>query len=553
MAFKINWHWLILGLAGIIFFLSSLVLTFNLDLFSSPDETANLFFAKRFLTDSTLTKTIPLNIVLDDTLFPRSTFSRHSLLFPTGFVGLPVLYGFMGKIIGEHFMLFLTPLLAVLAVCAWYGFVKVWWNARVALLAALLLFFHPAFWFYSARTMMHNVFFVCLILFSVWFLTTHPVSRLFLFFKKKQTIFFDLVISGFCLGLSLFVRTAEAPWILFAVLFSIIFFRKKIFFKPFLVFFLSFCVALLPIGFFNGYLYGNPFVSGYEAQQQQEIISNVFQIASSATIQQKSFFSFLPFHFDLANAFRNGFFYGLALVWWMSILTIIGLGYSVWNLFLQKKHQVTFRSAQTFFLIFFLCVGVWLLFFYGSWVLYDNPDKTQITLANSYMRYWLPVFVMTTVFAALGMEKIFQRYSYRMRCLGLTVMLLFFFLLSVQGVFFHEQDGLLVMREKTLFFERVRDDVLKRTEPQAVIVVDRADKIFFPYRLVRYPLRSEDTYQLLPKILESVPLYYYGITFPPKDMEYLNTKKLLDLGLQIEHVQTYGQESLYRIEKFSPL
>ena len=81
-----------------------------------------------------------------------------------------------------------------------------------------------------------------------------------------------------------------------------------------------------------------------------------------------------------------------------------------------------------------------------------------------------------------------------------------------------------------------------------MIIVDRADKIFFPHR-VMYPLRSQQTYSLMPIAVENVPVYYYGITFPEKDIEYLNTKKLKELGLQIEHMQTFDEESLYRISK----
>ena len=81
----------------------------------------------------------------------------------------------------------------------------------------------------------------------------------------------------------------------------------------------------------------------------------------------------------------------------------------------------------------------------------------------------------------------------------------------------------------------------------AVIVVDHGDKIFFPERVVRYPLRDETTYDLMPRIVLRNALYYYGITFPDYDMEYLNGRKLAELGLQIELVQTFDEESLYRI------
>jgi len=151
-----------LGLASIFFFLSSLVLTFHIDhLFVSPDETANFFFAEHYIQEGTLSQFISLNTVLDDSLFPRSVFSREGLLLPISFHGLPILYGLIGKVFRGNVMFFLTPFFACLAVFAWYHIIRHLWNKQIALLASLFLFFHPAFWFYTARGMMHNVLFVC--------------------------------------------------------------------------------------------------------------------------------------------------------------------------------------------------------------------------------------------------------------------------------------------------------------------------------------------------------------------------------------------------------
>ena len=85
------------------------------------------------------------------------------------------------------------------------------------------------------------------------------------------------------------------------------------------------------------------------------------------------------------------------------------------------------------------------------------------------------------------------------------------------------------------------------TEVDAVIIVDRADKLFFPDRRVIYPLRDEKTYALMLQIVALVPLYYYGITLPQADIDYLNGDKLKAMGLQIDFVENFGEESLYKI------
>src|SRR3989338_9765451 len=87
----IHSHFFILCIAGLFFFLSSLILTFGIgDLFVSPDETANFFFSGQFMSEGVLSQFIPLNTVLDDSLFPRSAFSSEGLLLPISFHGLPV-------------------------------------------------------------------------------------------------------------------------------------------------------------------------------------------------------------------------------------------------------------------------------------------------------------------------------------------------------------------------------------------------------------------------------------------------------------------------------
>jgi hypothetical protein len=53
---------------------------------------------------------------------------------------------------------------------------------------------------------------------------------------------------------------------------------------------------------------------------------------------------------------------------------------------------------------------------------------------------------------------------------------------------------------------------------------------------------------MLPHLIEHVPVYYYGITLPEKDLQFLNEQKLGPQALRIEFVETFGVESLYLIK-----
>jgi hypothetical protein len=120
--------------------------------------------------------------------------------------------------------------------------------------------------------------------------------------------------------------------------------------------------------------------------------------------------------------------------------------------------------------------------------------------------------------------------------------------LNIHATFIQGQDGLIKMRAELQSAQTIQASVLRYTQANSVIIVDRGDKLFFPHRHVWYPLRDELTYAAMPALLEeSAALYYYGITFPQTDLDYLNTSRLGRMGLGIELVETYEDESLYRI------
>jgi hypothetical protein len=105
------------------------------------------------------------------------------------------------------------------------------------------------------------------------------------------------------------------------------------------------------------------------------------------------------------------------------------------------------------------------------------------------------------------------------------------------------------MRRTLLRSAEIQRDALSMVGKDAIVIVDRADKLFFPARHVRVPLRDEATYSLLPTFLLHGEVFYYGITLPPQDLVYLNQEKLKAAGIQIQLVQTFDAESLYVFER----
>lgn len=518
-------------------------------IYVSPDETANAFFAEQFAQRGSLSSFDSLNVDLKDALHPRSVVSLAGRLVPGSFIGLPVLYGFFIAIAGGWMLPFLTPLIAVVAVFAWYAVVRRLFDREIGLLSALLLAVHPAWWYYSARSLMHNVTFAAFLIFAGYFLVARPS-------RGRKFADLDFVLAGVCTGLALFVRSSEVTWVALAVLAAAVAYRsKKIAWRPVVLFAISAAIALLPMAVINQATYGGPFATGYTAEGgdaedkvDEESVTPSSSLSTLSPLSPSSPLSslFLPFGFSPKDIAKNVLSYGAGLFWWMTVLILIGFPLA----FPSRAVAKELRRPRRAYLAFALTASASLAVVYGSWTFFDNPDPTQITIGNSHVRYWIPVYILLIPFAAHAIRWLAHRtLTETARRLAVAVLVVASVGLSVRAVFFSPQDGLVYAAQTLMDGRDIRTRVLDLTEPDAVIVVDRADKLFFPSRRIRYPLRDEETYALMPRILLRAPLYYYGITLPQIDVDYLNDVKLGALGLQIESVETFSIETLYRITK----
>lgn len=531
--------------------------------FLSPDETANAFFADRFARNEPIAANEPLNIPLRGLIHPRSVLSISSRLVPVGFLGTPVVLGMFGKILTPFFSqssAFVVPLLAMFAVLAFFSLLRRAWSDMVAFGSAILLAFHPAWMYYASRSFMPNVLFVSLLIFSAFFLMVRPFATTHPFAKKLKIRFasvlkpsalegINLVIAGACFGLALFVRPSETVWVV--ALFSIGAWLVFRFFswRRILVFFIAAFFAFSPFFFLNAELYGDMFTTGYTYGYSQATASPFPSIVSEpislrARIERVLSPAF-PFGIHPRVVARTWATNAVDLYPWLSAFVFFGLFAS------QLRKDGTDEDRKRWRTFFWIAafVSAWLAAMYGSWVFYDNPDPSQVTIGNSYARYWLPMFVFWMPFAARGMWGVAGLAGDRLRKTLFFILIFFSAVMGARWALFTPGDGMLDAAATVRQSSVVRDYALAFTERDAVIVVDRADKIFFPARRVIYPLRSETTYAAIPEIARLAPLYYYGITFPPQDVEYLNKEKLTGLGLRIEKMEDFGMESLYRITR----
>lgn len=493
----------------------------------SPDETANAFFAERFARSLSLRGSADELLEVFDRLHPRSTLVHDSQLVPGSFLGLPFLYGAFVMVLGPIALWILTPLLTILAAHGWRRLVEKYTTSAVANISYLLFLLHPAVWYYSARGLMHNVLFLDLLVLAAWLWVSRPMGG-----KSKYPSVWNDLLAGLFIGLALFVRTSEFLWIGVGLMVAGLVWWRTLSWRRLRAGLFGLIVGIGLLLLMNALTYGSPFTTGYTLGQPP-----VTQLIATDSIDSVAL---LPFGFHPMNAWRHFSSYAVTMFWWLSVLALPGF-------FLLLAHKANRRTIR-WAMFLAVCVSLWLVFMYGSWEIHDNPDPTQITMANSYVRYWLPLYLFSTPMIAITIEWLATRgrslLSQRLIVATLVVVVVG---LNVNATFVQGQDGLTWMREELLSSTQIQESVLRYTEPDSVIIVDRGDKLFFPHRHVWYPLRDEATYAAMPSILESTTLYYYGITFPQTDLDYLNDSRLKRMGLGIEHIETYGNESLYRI------
>ncbi len=522
---------ILISAALVIYFCSTLWLTVGVPAsFTSPDENANYIFAESMLQTGSLAVHDDVTAQLDSLVHPRSALAVGEFIVPGGFLGLPFVAGLFGRLVGVFDLRLLTPILLVLALLAWFATVKkLTKNEVFAYVATTMLALQPAVWHYAARTMMPNVGFSCFLIFAAWLVVVRPFKRAWL----------EFLLAGLGVGLAAFFRLSELVWIVPAVIAVAINYRKEVSGKlPWIMLIIGFALPLAVNASLNVALYQQPWSTGYTVVDSHVSAEAIDHTASITTIPPKrSIINLLiPFGVHPKAIVKNVWHYGIGLFWWLSILAGIGI-------YVSLREKGSWRKLA----IGTLILATWLGVLYGSWSFNDNPDPTAITIGDSHLRYWLPLFVLATLFATKALLQVLLKNKlnlkhHRVLVPGVAALFILPALLVFGG-----SDGLIKTRQVLLASAAKREVILAETEANSIVVVDRADKFLWPYRHVIQPLRSEATYAAMPIAVKLAPLYYFGIPFPEVDLNYLNNDKLGSMGLKIELIDEIGDEALYRI------
>ncbi len=463
-------------------------------IFNSPDETANYYFSEHFQENNNFR--VPSEYInISSDVHPRSIKASGYYLMPSSFIGLPLIYGSIAKIFGDWIIVYLTPIFALIGVIFLYLLTKKLFNQKVATISALLLLMLPSYWYFSAKSMMHNVLFMVLLLISLYYFL--------LAIQKDRNIYY--LLFPFFLALSLMTRTSEILWISLIYLIILISAYQKISWQKMILSLIVLIISLTPLLYFNYQNQGSSLAPGYV-----ETISRENSIPLTAFLEKV----ILPFGLHPSNIkFTIGNFI-FKLVWFYNIFILIAL---ITIIFKFKKIKTIYRT----YTLAWVLLSLFLFIYYGSWLFYDNPTPTSITMGSSYLRYLLPYFVFAIPLMAWFISSL--NFSKKwINNLITTVILIFIFIHSYLLVMTGPEEGLIKIKNDLRIYQNRTQKIIKHTEENAVIVTGRADKYIFPYRQVIYLGKEPQSYDKLDILDEkNIPIYYFGFTFKEDIEDYI--------------------------------
>ncbi len=512
----------------------------------SPDETANYAFAKNFALTGQMTIKEPLNPEVDGIVHPRSMMVQGDELKPMSFLGIIILYGKAAQWTDVAVIPFLTPLIGAIGLVIFYLLTSRLFDRRTALLAACLLAFFPPYFYYSSRSMFHNIPFTVFALTGMLFAVAMNQKAKYPWVRK----FLYPALAGLFLGLAAITRTSELLWLgpTMAILWLLNIKNTGVVKLLVLLAFLA--IGMLPAAYYSQILHGSPIATGYPQMNSslsqlgqtgtQLITSGITETSLWQKIRDLIFyFGFNPK--QTAKMTYNYFFAMFGWLFWGAILGAV--------IFMVQFRKI--RKRQLLFVFSFAMLSIILLFYYGSWEFYDNPDPTKATLGNSYTRYWLPVYLGSIILAALGINRLSrllknQNLRHAARLLTVGIFMLWGATFSLTG----KDEGLIESYYKQRSSQEEWRQILAATEDDAVIITKYHDKLFYPERKVVYGLFDDDNMnRTYAKLVKLAPTYYYNFTFPPKALDYLNRNKLAKSGLSIKKVRTMNPTfTLYKLE-----
>ncbi len=471
-------------------------------IFESPDANVNYHFAARLAQGLPLgvPTTIPL---MTEYITPRSAAVRDGAIVPAGFVGLIALYGFLSSFTSTALLPYWTLLFALLGLMHFYWLLKRVFSPQMAWWSVFLCMVHPAWLYYTQRSLLPNVLFVSLLLMSGYYI--YQISQ-----RRRL---WDYVGVGLTLSLAVMIRPSEAIWIAVAVLSFVVIERRRLFLKYILATALStvpaIVIMLLVVMGKWSLLWGG---------------GNQLLHQSPVSLWQTGISLLFPFGFHPR------------LIWWVTERYVIWwqLPFLVLALIGAASFRQNFREQRhRHYCWLAIFVTAFLLCYYGSWLVQDNPIVGATTIGTSYVRYLLPLYTLLSPFMAwaiIGLTRQLAPQYQKIFTVSIVGLLLIF---SAQRVLAEPQEGWLQQRRDLHSYERVLSLTKQAVPAQTIIMTQKADKYLWPTFSVITPQGDEGYLRATAQLLAAgYPVVFLNPMIDSQRRDYLN-QQWQPYGLQL--------------------
>ncbi len=522
---------------------------------SSPDETANYYFSKLWAETGSLIAQSPIDVPEGVLVRPRSFKVVDNTLRPVSFVGLPLLYGFLARLSSVDILPYLTPFFAVLGLLAFFGIVRRLFNLPTAIIGTTLAAFFPVYWYFTAKSMFHNVLFAACGLIACY-CGLRALDRLRLARHQSVSYFPALIwlaVSGLAFGWAIATRTSELLWLIPIALILVIAYFKEIGWYRWLWWASWSWIGMLPAVYWNIILYDHWYGGGYPTMSQsiatisQTSLSlfNFHNLADKFTVLWQTIFHFGFWPKQSLTMFQH---YVIEMFPWLMPLALIGILVFIF-------HRRQWKKDKWLYLFLWILASVFLVLYYGSWTFNDNPDASHFTIGNSYTRYWLPLYLGALPWAAEGLWQL-ANFLFRRRLVKpiVTLAVIGISCWSLHFTAVGSEEGLKFTAERQVADYHLWSEVLSRTEDDSIIITLYQDKLFFPERQVLVGLFDNNVMnRYYGNLLKKWPVYYFSFRFSDDALEYLNNRRLPPFGYKLEKIWDYNEFALYRLQPIPEL
>lgn len=514
--FRVSEHWFVAGLLLVLGLTSLVIPSLGGRRYASPDETAVAVVATRFA--SFQSPRVQESLALSyPWLHPRSWVSQGTSLVPVGFLGWPFLLAPFVALFGSGVLPWVAWLIMCSSVYPLFYLLRRYFSLSATWVGVIVFLASPMVLLHANRGLFPNVGLLTSALWSMWALT-----------RAKETGKGLWLAAVFC-GAACVIRPFEllwlVPWWVWAGSRAMIRRGRSAYVALIVLFFV---IAAFLIG--NALVYGHWWEIGYWLRDNSTKSTDVVLDGGSVSV------SLLPFGLHPRSILWNVRSFSRAFLWLSGVIAGVALGFCVRSLW-QKRCSLRVFLREYSFIVLGLWTTLVLVTVYGSGLYQDHVQVGAVTVANSFLRYLLPLAPLVGVAAAYLYEhaKIDRRF--------VALLLLFVTLFGVYSVSVRDDEGVFATRSELARYEQVVSAAKQILPEGSVVLSDRSDKVFSGvYRTVSPMPSREEVARLLkdPALSLKVGLYARPPSQVDRDEWRSRGVDLIDLGV-------FGREHLYRL------